>query len=129
MYRCNVSNQHKTCYHENKVYNHNAFNWISPPDALDTSFARRMAMEDGEHIITASYDEIYRCSTMNPYSCATLYQYDASGHGKDDRTHKDKIQTIAVGGGHIFATFFKGAILSFDQVTSEYRVSLPLSMR
>ena len=50
MYRCNVSNQQETCYQQNSMYRGNAFNWISHWD-LDTSFARRMAVEDEEHML------------------------------------------------------------------------------
>jgi len=74
MYRCNVSNQHETCYQQNNMYRDKAFNWIAHWD-LDTSFARRMAVEDDEHIITASWNEIYRCSTKKPGSCTTLYTF------------------------------------------------------
>jgi hypothetical protein len=123
MYRCNVSNQLETCYQQNKMYRDNAFNWIAQGTRGDARlFARRMAMEDDEHIITASGGELYRCSTMNPYSCATIYSYDSS-------TTDEPWQTIAVGGGRIFAAFSTGHVLSFDQVTSQSRVSAPLSMR
>ena len=120
MYRCNVSNQHETCYQQNEMYRGNAFNWIASGE-LDTSFARRMAVEDDEHIITSSGEEIYRCSTMNPYSCTTIdvCQYT------DYKVKYDKIQTIAVGGGRVFAGFIDGRILSYDIAWGNRRVSSP----
>ena len=121
MYRCNVSNQLETCYQQNSMYRGNAFNWIAPPDQLDTSFARRMAVEDDEYIITASGKEIYRCSIMSPYSCITIYSYEGN--------NKDPWRNIAVGGGRIFAALYVGYIWSFDIATGDSRVSSPLSMR
>jgi hypothetical protein len=135
MYRCNVSNQDETCYLQNKMYRNNAFNWFEHAEYLDTSFARRMAVEDDEHIITSYYNQIYRCSTMNPYSCGILYNFPFYNEVEKDRTGKDKFQNIAVGGGRIFASFFAGiqnenpSILSYDIATGENRVSSPSSMR
>ena len=123
MYRCNVSNQHETCYQQNEMYRGNAFNWIASGE-LDTSFARRMAVEDDEHIITSSGEEIYRCSTMNPYSCTTFFS-----------SNYERVQTIVVGGGRIFASYYNsGLIVSLDLPggwvhRGDGRVSSLLSMR
>jgi hypothetical protein len=122
IYRCNVSNQHETCYQQNKMYRGNAFNWIDH-NSLNNYFARRMAVEDDEHIITASGTEMYRCSTRNPYSCQTIYKW-----GKD-ASQFWQIVNIAVGGGRIFAGVYKGQIHSFDIANGYSLVSSPLSMR
>jgi hypothetical protein len=122
MYRCNVSNQHETCYQQNSMYRGNAFNWIASCDHLDTSFARRMVVQDDEHIITASLNEIYRCSTMNPYSCTTIYQFSTDTTHYEYRHDQDKVQAVAVGGGRIFAAAFNGNILSFDEADGSMRM-------
>jgi hypothetical protein len=120
MYRCNVSNQDETCYHQNKMYNYSAFNWINPGPG-DFS-ARRLVMEDDEHIIAASGQDIYRCSTMNPYGCQNVFEHVRYRYEKD-------FQTIAVGGGRIFAATFYGNIVSIDIANGAWRVSSRLSMR
>jgi hypothetical protein len=120
VYRCNVSNQQETCYQQNNMYTDNAFNWLEHIGGLDKKFARRMAMEDGEHIITAVGWKLYRCSALKPYSCTTITSQN-DGHSSDHPW-----QTIVVGGGRIFGSFYHGDIFSFDQVTSQYKVSAPM---
>jgi hypothetical protein len=120
MYRCNVSNQHETCYQQNSMYEDNAFNKIAY--AGDYGFyARAMAVLDDEQIIAASGKQLYRCSTMNPDSCTSFYTCDVCS---DDAA----FETIAVGGGRIFAGFLDGRILSYDIAWSDKRVSSPLSV-